>query len=594
MTRPDKNKRLRLSEIPEWLRAHFTDTQRYLILWILAGVLCGFTAVLFHLSIDALFAAVWTFASRLEGAGAAAAMIAMPAAAGLFAGIYIHRFAPSSGGSGIPQTKVRYYHNFGRFHWREAAHRYIVGTVSVGMGLSLGREGPTVHICAALASKLGQIFGLARKRVQAMVPVGMGAGIAAAFNAPIAAMFFVFEELLGDFSTKSLFGILVSVVIAAAVERVCLGEHPAFTLDLPGFETDWWMLACIPLGAAAGLAGHAFVKGILRTRAFFKEWQTAPPWLKPALGGLGVGLTGAPVFYLTGKNGVFGIGYGDLSAALNGSLLVLGVVLALLLGKFIATMLAYGSGNSGGIFAPALFIGGMLGAAGGIVLRRLFGFGPELVAASALLGMGAFFAAVIRCPLTSFMIVFEMTREYALILPLMIGNATAYLIASKLQHVPIYDALLLQDKISLKKFPGYKGQQDWRNLPVSVITSFNPVTAAGHLSARENMRRLEGRPHHAYPVVDARGRITGVVTRNELEEAARELPGMPVSGLVRGRKIVSVFPGDSIRDAANTLVLNDILQAPVVNAHDPGQLLGIVTLHDIARQQNAIEDSLGR
>ncbi len=586
--------------LPEYLRQHFTDTQRYLIIWIITGLACGLAAVAFHKSIDLVFHMVRDLVTWLGDGSSGMTYFylgAAPVIGGLLTGLVLVYLEPSASGSGIPQTKAQYYRDFGVIRLREAIYRFIVGTISVGFGMSLGREGPTVHICSAIASKIGQFFGLAKKRVQAMVPLGMGAGISAAFNTPMAAVFFVFEELLGDFSSKAFFGIFVTVVIAAAVQRLLIGEHPAFDIELGLITTDWWMLLAIPLGLFSALFGRGFVEGILQTRQYFRSMGKIPAWVRPAIGGLGVGVVGVTVAWLTdGNMGIFGIGYGDLDAALNGRLTVIAVVALLFFGKIVATLLAYGSGGSGGLFAPTLFIGGMLGALVGLIAQPLFNYSNEIVGAMALLGMGAFFAAVIRCPMTSIVIIWEMTGQYALILPLMVGNMLAWLLSGKLQPVPMYDALLLQDKINLKKMPHYKGDQDWRNLPVSTIMTFDPVELVQGKPIQSSLEHLEqtGSKHHAYPVMDAQGKLTGMVTHHELEEKVREEPEAVVAGCMKGRTLVTLQPETSIRDVAQTLVLQDVLQAPVVSSKDPQKLMGIVTLHDIARQQNAIDDSIGR
>lgn len=595
---PGELKRDRMS-LPEYLRHHFTDTQRYLIIWIATGIACGLAAVAFHKAIQLLFDLVKQFAAWLGGGFGPMGYVYLglaPMIGGLVSGLILVYGNPEAAGSGIPRTKAQYFRNFGVIPFREAVYRFIVGTISVGSGMSLGREGPTVHLCSAIASKIGQMAGLAKKRVQAMVPLGMGAGISAAFNTPMAAVFFVFEELIGDFSSKSFFGIFITVVIAAAVQRLIIGEHPAFDIELGILVTDWWMLLAIPLGVLSALFGRGFIEAILRTRDLFRNRINVPAWFKPAIGGLSVGLIGSTVAWVSDGNlGVFGIGYGDLNDALNGRILVITLVAMLLFGKMIATVLAYGSGGSGGLFAPTLFIGGMLGALVGLIAQPVFNFSNEIVGAMALLGMGAFFAAVIRCPMTSIVIIWEMTGQYALILPLMVGNMLAWLISGKLQPVPLYDALLLQDKITLKKMPHYKGDQDWRNLPVSTIMTFDPVVVDGASSIEESLVKIrkDGNRHHAYPVM-LDNRLCGMITHHELEESIRTRPARKVEELVRGQKLITLLPENSIRDVAHVLVMEDVLQAPVVSSMDAHKVLGIVTLHDIARQQNAIDDSLGR
>jgi len=269
-------------------------------------------------------------------------------------------------------------------------------------------------------------------------------------------------------------------------------------------------------------------------------------------------------------------------------------LIPLLIGKFVATIFAYASGGSGGLFAPALFIGGILGAILGVLGQGIIGYDNDVVGALALLGMGAFFAAVIRCPMTSFMIIFEMTQNYTLMLPLMMGNMLAYLLASKWQPVALYDSLLLQDNISLKKMPAYMGEQDWRNLPVQTIMTFDCVKVRSHENPMQSLERIKGFKHHAYPVVIGEKKLLGMITHHELEDYARDNCQKSIHEIIGEQKLVTVYPEQSIRDVAKTLVLEDVLQAPVVSPTRPEKLLGLVTLHDIARQQNAIEETMGR
>jgi len=588
----------RRPSLPDWLRQRLTDTQRYTVVWIVAGFCCGLAAVFFHAAINyatqwvrdgAAFLSVapWHFYLLIGGA---------PMVGGLLTGLILTRWAPEATGSGIPQTKIRYYRDFGHFRLREAFWRILLGTLSVGSGMSLGREGPTVHVCAAVASKIGQWFGLARKRVQAMVPLGMGAGISAAFNTPMAAVFFVFEELLGDFSSKAFFGIFIAVVIAAVTNRLILGEHPAFEIELGMITTDWWMLLCLPLGFLAAFLGSGFISGLLWTRGAFRR-SPLPPWVRPAAGGLSVGLIGVAVMLFTGGHmGVFGIGYHDADLVLNGQLTALSILLALIVGKILATTLAYAGGGSGGLFAPTLFIGAMLGGILGVLGQIVWGYENDVVGAMALLGMGAFFAAVIRCPMTSIVIIWEMTGHYSLILPLMAGNMLAWLVSSRLQRVPLYDALLLQDRISLRRMPHYQGDQDWRNLPISTIMSFDVITVKAGETITDALEETAGcgHKHHAYPVLDVDGRLAGMITHHELEEARARKDAVTVRELLPAKPLVAVNPEDSIRDVAHKLVIEDVMQVPVVSAKEPNRLLGLVTLHDIARQQNAIDQSLER
>ena len=592
---PEKPK---LFGFPDWLRRRFSDTHRHTILWVITGIVCGFVAVAFHLSIDTIFHFVLGVAEHLEESDRPwmiVFLIAAPTFGGLITGLAVAKYGSGAAGSGIPQTKHAFHMKFGYLQMKDAVVRFVIGAISVGSGMSLGREGPTVHICSAVASKIARTFGLAKTRVQSLMPAGMGAGIAAAFNTPIAAMFFVFEELYDHFSSKAIFGILIAVVLAAVVERLCLGENPAYVIQNVEYVTDWWMLIAIPLGIASAFLGHFFVGTLLKTRGWFRNARRFPKWLQPAFGGLMVGIIGTSVLLATDRHGIFGLGYEDLVSALNGRFdeSFLTILFLLLIGKFIATILAYASGGSGGLFAPVLFLGGMLGALIGALAQKTLNLDPNAVGGLALIGMGTFFAAVIRCPMTSIMIVFELTRNYTIILPLMVGNILSWIISSKLRPVSIYDALLLQDKISIKSMPSYQGQQDWKSLPVSTITTFDPHTVNAADSAERNLAFLGEIKKHAYPVVDAEGNLVGMVTHHELLDLQRDKDARSIREFISGQKLISIDPETSIRDTARTLVTKDVRQVPVVGK-GTSHLHGIVTLHDIARQQNVIMETIPR
>jgi len=596
--------KLAIMNLPDWMRARFTDSKRFLILCTVVGVLCGLAAVAFHLAIHGLFHWIWHMGEE-SGAWFPLVLGLAPAIGGLIVGIILAKVAPNAVGSGIPQTKSAFYNDFGVIKLSDGLWRFVLGTIYVGMGNALGREGPTVHMCAAIASKLGQVFGLAKVRIQALVPVGMAAGIAAAFNAPLSAITFVFEELLDDFSSKALAGIVVAVVVAASVSRIILGEDPVLTIHIhQDFDTSWWMLVAIPIGLVSGVMGHGFVKSLLWTRGAVKA-SKAPVWLRPAAGGLAMGLIGLTAYALTdlfgeAQSGVFSIGYESLTAAFENSLLV-NVMLMLFVFKMLAVIICYATGGSGGLFSPTLFLGGMLGGMIGkglVTLHEATGLFvlPELsqvVGACVLLGMGALFASIVRCPLTSLLIIFEMTRNYALILPLMAGNMISYYLASRLLRVPLYNSLLLQDGVNLRKMPAYQGAKDYRNLPVSTIMTYDTVTAVAEKNSAENLKVID-RKHHGYPVVDEAGKLVGVICHHEMEEFSEVGEDAPLSELLAKRRIITLTPDDSIRAAAAKLIKEDVLQAPVVSEKDERKLIGVLTLHDIARQQNTASEQMGR
>ncbi|MDA1005571.1 MAG: chloride channel protein [Verrucomicrobia bacterium] len=592
--------------LPDWMRARLDEGQRFLILCIVCGVCCGFVAVAFHLSIHFIFEALWSRAQGFGGASAICIMIAAPAVAGLVVGLAIKFFAPSAAGSGIPQVRAAYYNEGGRIPLMAAVWRFVLGALYIGFGNALGREGPTAHMSSAIASSLGRWAFRDGQRSRAMVPVGMAAGFAAAFNAPLAAITFVFEELLDNFSMRALGGIVVAVVIAAAISRGLLGDQPILSGHLQtDYHVSLWMLVAIPLGLLAGLLGHLVVSALLNLRGFLRNQRRwFPLWLQPAVGGLLCGLLGIGGLLWTqsvsgtGERSVFSIGYESLDSAFENELLwqVLAILLVL---KLLAVVVTYSSGGSGGLFSPALFLGGMLGGLVGTGLSWFhnqipipgFPGAEQVIGGCVLLGMGASFASIIRSPFTSLIIIFEMTGNYTLILPLMAGNILAWGFAKRLRPVGIYNSLLLQDGITLKRMPAYRGPQDYRNLPVSTIMTHEVTTLDGSATVAENLKHLrEARLKHTfYPIVDARGHLLGTLNHSELETA---MPDLKTSGLVIDQDLTVAHPDSSIREIANRMVARDFRMVPVVSQADPGKLLGVLTLNDIARQRFAEESDL--
>jgi len=269
----------------------------------------------------------------------------------------------------------------------------------------------------------------------------------------------------------------------------------------------------------------------------------------------------------------------------------------LLLFKFLAVVLNYATGGSGGLFSPTLFLGGMLGGLVGVGLVALqhtnewlpvFPADAEVIGGCVLLGMGAMFASVIRCPFTSLIIIFEMTGNYSLILPLMVGNMLAWSLAKRLHPVPIYDSLLLQDGVSLRKLPSFRGHQDYRNLPVQAIMTYEAFSLLERQDCGGALRLISklNANYHGYPVLDRNGLLAGVITRHELDEHPAE---MTIAELIEDQELLRLTPETSIRDAANKMIARNFQQAPVVSATDPDRMLGWLTLNDIARQQNAAE-----
>src|ERR1700674_4851347 len=343
------------------LRVTPTERQRLLVLTILSGALCGLAAVSFHLGIDKAQALLIDRTLAAPHFYWIVWGILTPALGGLIVGLALHYWVPGAVGSGVPQVKLAYARYAGRVPFRDVIGKFILGIVQIGSGGSLGREGPTVQICAGVSSLLARLSSLSRQSQRRMTPVGVAAGIAAAFNAPIAAVTFTLEEIIGDLDQTMLSGVIVAAAIAAAVERGILGQHPVFEIHQAytlGHAIS--LVSYAVLGLLSAVASVAFTDSLLGLRAWFKRFALVPKWAHPAMGGALTGALAVLALWWFKQRGIAGGGYPTLALALTGTLPVK-VMIGLCLLKLAATVCSYASGGVGGIFAPALFIGGRLG-----------------------------------------------------------------------------------------------------------------------------------------------------------------------------------------------------------------------------------------
>jgi chloride channel protein, CIC family len=433
------------------------DTHVLFTLTVIVGCLSGLAAVGFHQSIDLIND--WLL-EPIIAAPLRWRVVLMPAllaGVGVIVGVLLDRVVPFARGSGIPEVKTAYVFGTGqRLSVSTITGKFVLGALSIGAGFSLGREGPTVQICSAIGAAVAKLTSRPARITKALISVGAAAGIAAAFNTPIAAITFAMEEIIGDLNQRLVGAIVVASVAAAVVERAILGGRPS--LLVPAYSLGNWreLFAYALLGVCAGVAATVFVKGVLELRLFVRDRVTLPRWSRPAVGGLIMAALGLALPQ------TLGIGYPTLSSALLGQLSwrhmsILGA------GKIAATVASYGWGLSGGIFSPSLFMGAMVGGSVAHLVHPFAGPTAETVGSFALVGMGAFFAGAIRAPITSILIIFEMTGDYAIILPLMISNVISYTVASWFQPVPIYDALLKQDGVPM---PEHQTSRDLRSISV--------------------------------------------------------------------------------------------------------------------------------
>ena len=433
------------------------DTHILFTLTVIVGALSGIAAVGFHKAIDLLSDWLVVPVATQSIAHRVLWLFPLLIAVGVVVGILLDRVVPFARGSGIPEVKTAYL--FGQSEQLSlptVVGKFALGALSIGAGFSLGREGPTVQLCAAIGAAVAKLARQPTRVAKALISVGAAAGIAAAFNTPIAAITFAMEEVIGDLNQRLVGAIVVASVAAAVVERAMLGGRPS--LFVPSYALRDWrdLFAYAMLGALAGGAATVFVRGVLELRAYVRTRMRLAAWARPAIGGALMAAIGVVLPQ------TLGIGYPTLSAALVGQLSWQWMAV-LCAGKIAATVTSYGWGLSGGIFSPALFMGAMLGGVVAHLVHPISGPSVESVGSFALVGMGAFFAGAIRAPITSILIIFEMTGDYAIILPLMISNVISYTVAARLQPVPIYDALLRQDGITI---PEHEIHRDLRTVTV--------------------------------------------------------------------------------------------------------------------------------
>ncbi|MGA3131422.1 MAG: chloride channel protein [Terracidiphilus sp.] len=451
-----------------WLMRRMpNERQRLLAITIVAGGMCGLAAVAFHMS------AAWLYGQLIDRAASAPGhawiwwTILTPALGGLVVGLGLTYWVPAAAGSGIPQVKVAYNFRAGAITIKETVGKFALCALQLGSGASLGVEGPTVQICAGVSSLLSRVARLSPVNQKRMASVGMAAGIAAAFNAPIAAVTFTLEELIGTLDQTMLAGVIVAAALAAVVEHSILGSNPIF--HVPRLQTYtlanassllWYAL----LGLLAAFVSVAFTDSLLWLRKWFRSLSSVPPWLRPAIGGAATGSMAVVALLFFHLNGIAGDSYKTLTQALLGNLPVAAMA-ALCVLKLAATVTSYSSGGSGGIFAPALFMGGMLGGAVGYLDVSVFHHPADSIGAFAVVGMGAVFAGIVRAPMTSILIIFEMTSGYGLVLPMMIANISAFALARHWRHTPVYEALLEQDGIYLDRRQKMHGSGGAATLP---------------------------------------------------------------------------------------------------------------------------------
>jgi CIC family chloride channel protein len=541
------------------------EYQLFLVLSIVVGVLAGLSAVLFTLAIDGTARAFFGIEpSRVR-------LFAVPAAVSLAAGILLSRFFPDARGSGVPQTKAAFHLSGGIIAPRVPLGKFLTGALCIGAGHSLGREGPSVQIGAGLASAVGQWLRLSPARIKELIPVGTAGALAAAFNTPVAAVVFTLEEIIDDLNAPLLGSTVVASVASVVVARSILGNEPLFRVPAYDLVHPAELAGYAVLGIAGGLVSIAFCKGLLHLRQAFLRLPARTRMFQPAIGGVAVGgiLLAVPQ--------VMGVGYEYVDQALNGGLL-LQTMVVLCLVKMGATITSYASGNAGGIFAPSLYIGAMAGGAIGVGINQVAPFPTGDPGAYALVGMGTLFAGIIRAPMTSVFMIFEITQDYQIIVPLMVANLLSFVISRRYQPIPIYHAILRQDHVHLPRRaleiePGAWTARDLMTGDIPFVGGESTVHAVWNL-ARETGQRgyLVGSPRQ----------MTGVVSSEQLRVAVESGRGEELVRTIANMTPVHAHPDHPIDVVLDRMVKSAGL-LPIVNRADVHQVEGVIVMEDIAR-----------
>ena len=551
------------------------EERLFLVLSIFVGIISGLLVVSFRMAIE------WLSILLLGSTTAPhqVRLIVLPATVGIVVAVMTRYVFPGVRGSGVNQTKAALYIHNGYISVRTVIGKFLLSALAIGSGQSLGPEDPSLQIGAGVASLIGRRVGLSRSRLRLFAPVGAAAGLAAAFNAPISAILFVIEEVIGKWTAGVLGSIVLAAVASVAVARWFWGSEPMFRIPSITLRDPRELLAYSVLGIIGGFASLLFAKslGFLRPRL-----RAQPEWLQmlqPALAGLCVGCIG-----YFGFPQVMGAGYGAIDQAMHAQFAVKALIL-LALFKILATTLSFSSGTPGGMFAPTLFIGAMLGGAVGGFEKIFFPHLTGSVGSYALVGMGVLFAAFLRAPLTSVFMVLEVSGNYSIILPVILANTIAYLISRSLQPVPIFELLTHQDGLYLPSQEEIREENEVRleealepvNYPIIQGTeSISDILASGQQQRLDSPFVLVQCRDGWYSArKDELDRLLATFTENPTAPEAQR----PLEEALGKDRTPLVFPDEPLAHALSYFQRWPVL--PVSNRAIRGVLEGVVSLESV-------------
>ena len=552
-----------------------------IIVAIVIGVLGAYGAILFRklilLSHGTFF---FTFDQSLQELSVIPwwQRLLMPSVGGLLVGLIITKLCQDVKGSGVPEVMESVARRGGLIKFRIIGCKALAAAITLGSGGSAGREGPIIHIGSAIGSAVGQFLKVPARRLRTFVACGAAAGIAATFNAPIAGALFAVEVVLADLAVASLSPIVISSVVATVISRHYLGDYPALRVPEYHLESPLELILYVGLGLAAGFISVFFIKLLFGIGSLFDR-SPLPEWLRPGVGGLGVGLIALALPQ------VFGVGYEAMDAALWGEApwTILGV---LILGKLVATSLTLGSGGSGGVFAPSLFLGAMLGATMGSLYVYLFPGWTAGPGAYALVGMGALVAGTTHAPIAAILIIFEMTNDYHIIPPLMLACVVAILISTRFHRDSIYTEKLARRGVKL--FEG-RDVNLLRGIPVRDVMDEDAPTISADVPLSELVPTLLSSHHPALLVTDAEGCYLGAVVLSDIKAILPEIDDLApftVAADVVDDKVPYVLPNDNLDLVMHLFGRTHRDELPVCDGSSTKRIVGVVTRNAVIDAYN--------
>ena len=553
--------------------------QVYMVLVaVVIGLLGGLCAVGFRLLIQLLNRVAWHESQyTLEYLYSLPIWwkILAPAAGGLIVGLITYRFAREARGHGVPEVMEAVALKGGRIRPRVVVAKMLASSVSIASGGSVGREGPIVQIGSALGSTLGQWLKVDQRRLRTLVGCGAAAGIAATFNAPVAGALFAVEIILGDFGVSQFSPIVISSVMGTVVSQYFLGDFPAFVVPAYSLVHAFELVAYAALGLLAGLAALAFTRTLYAAEDFFDKVRIYPP-IRTLIGGAMIGIIGVWLPQ------VFGVGYEAINEALHGNM-VWYFMLLLVVFKILAVSITIGSGGSGGIFAPSLFIGAMLGGAVGTVVHTIWPASTAGAGAYALVGMGAVVAAGTHAPITAILIIFELTGDYKIILPLMISCITATLLATRMQTASIYTLKLLRRGIDIHKG---KDVNVLQSVHVREEMRSDAVTVSPEAPLVALLSKFIEHPGSTLFVTDDDNHLLGIVTSDDIRPLIRDAASLETlviaEDVMTAQDFPTVSPDDSLAHVMKCLGS----YRGEVAVLQRGRLVGVIWPEDVIRRYN--------